>query len=76
MEGKRKACFDCASRHLAINGYDDFVNECTANNDRKIDVNVFDATPDWCPLNKVTYTDNGDGTFTETTKEEQNNGGV
>ena len=82
------SCSSCPNRRLTINGYDDFVNECMAMDDKKIDCNIFSSKPFWCPIKpwdvyttedyiknekseyKPKYSDNGDGTFTETTEEE------
>ena len=59
-------CNNCERRKLEINEYDDFVNTC---NGKRIDCNIFEERPSWCPLdNGYTYTDNGDGTFTEEEK--------
>ena len=71
-------CNKCDQRKLVINEYDDFVNVCDAYAEKRIDCNIFEERPSWCPcINhemkikfKFKYPNNGDGTFTETTEEE------
>ena len=63
-------CNRCDKRNLVINEYDDFVNVCSLSANKRINCNIFEDIPDWCPKTDVTYTDNGDGTFTEHTEEE------
>ena len=50
MSAFNKSCESCEKRKLVLNKYDDFVNECIAADNRRINCNIFEEHPDWCPL--------------------------